>query len=46
MHGAAVKVIQPDCVYNPIIRRGWQHDSNDPMNPNDPPLMPQKVPEG
>lgn len=27
------------------IRRGWQHDSQDPVNPEDPPVMPQKVPE-
>jgi len=26
------------------IRRGWQHDSHDPVNPEDPPVMPQKVP--
>lgn len=26
------------------IRRGWQHDSKDPVNPDNPPVKPQKVP--
>ncbi|MCB1187533.1 hypothetical protein KDL29_10240 [bacterium] len=40
-----VIVIRPSWVYNPLIRRGWQHDGRNPHNPHEPPLMPQKVPE-
>jgi hypothetical protein len=31
-------------VTDPLLRRGWQHDGRDAMNPLDPGVMPQKVP--
>jgi hypothetical protein len=39
-------MIRPGWFANSFIRRGWQHDGRDPMNPNNPPLSPQKIPEG
>ena len=32
------------CPLNPLLRRGWQDDSRDPLNPNLPGLVPQKIP--
>jgi hypothetical protein len=40
----AVKTLLLSWAASATIRRGWQHDSHDPMNPDNPPLMPQKVP--
>jgi hypothetical protein len=29
---------------NPLLRRGWQHDGREPVNPLMPEIRPQKVP--
>ena len=42
----AVKIIRPGWFASPLIRRGWQHDGREAMNPNNPPSFPQKIPEG
>lgn len=36
------------CSWNgdPLLRHGWQHDGRDPLNPEQPGVMPQKVPAG
>ena len=44
MHEVSVIVIRPGWVFNPLIRRGWQHDGRNPYNPEDPPIKPQKIP--
>jgi hypothetical protein len=31
---------------NALLRRGWQHDSRQPLNPARPGTRPQKVPLG
>jgi hypothetical protein len=40
----AVLIIHPSWIYNPLIRRGWQHDGRSAYNPADTPVMPQKIP--
>jgi hypothetical protein len=44
MRGDDVRISRPGWVYNPLIRRGWQHDGRNPHNPADTPVMPQKIP--
>ena len=44
MHEVSVIVIRPGWVFNPLIRRGWQHDGRNPYDPEDPPIKPQKIP--
>jgi hypothetical protein len=29
---------------DPLLKRGWQHDGRDPVNPEDPGVVPQKIP--
>jgi hypothetical protein len=31
-------------VSDPLIRRGWQHDGRDAVNPQQPGVSPQKIP--
>ena len=44
MRQGTAPVVQPGWVYNPLIRRGWQHDGRNPYNPLDTPVRPQKIP--
>ncbi len=32
-------------IRDPLLQRGWQHDGRQPMNPANPGLRPQKVPD-
>ena len=44
MRGSVHMIDRPAWWYNPLIRRGWQHDGRDPRNPEDTPTMRQKIP--
>ncbi|GEM_PF-2059695 len=44
MRGSAKIIHRPAWWYNPLIRRGWQHDGRNAHNPDDTPPMRQKIP--
>lgn len=29
---------------DPLLKRGWQHDGRSPVNPENPGVLPQKIP--
>jgi hypothetical protein len=32
------------CLRDPLLSRGWQHDGRDAVNPENPGVVPQKIP--
>ena len=32
------------CLRDPLLSRGWQHDGRDAVNPENPGVLPQKIP--